>query len=134
MTTRPTRTLAISYRIRAILQAALFVASLVSAPLVHEWTCDGACARASLATAASADHASAPPCHAGAGPGSKGHGCNCTDGCCSLWAQFVSPPALERAGAPTRIVSTPVAPAPEPARRAPAARLLPYPTGPPATA
>ena len=131
MTLHHHRTPAQLARFGALAQAILFAASLVAAPLLHEWTCTGACAKVSRAAALGAACHGAPPCHAGGGPRSKPHGCQCTDDCCSLWAQFVSPPAVVD-DAPARLASRRALPSiPDPSERAPAARLLPFGTGPP---
>jgi hypothetical protein len=118
-------------RAGAALLSLFFAVSLVAAPLLHQRTCTGACAAGASFARAAAGRDAAPPCHAaGAAHGKRG-GCQCTDDCCSLLAQFVAPPDVADDG-PTVLLPAGILPAtPDASRRAPAARLLPYPNGPP---
>ncbi|HEX4933732.1 MAG TPA: hypothetical protein VFV33_11170 [Gemmatimonadaceae bacterium] len=124
------------HRLAAWIQASLLATSLVAAPALHPYACTSPCASQAVASPQhDGDHGRAnaglPPCHApkdgkaGSGP------CQCTDDCCSFQAQFVVP--LEPAdGAPPSTLQATAPPAlPDESHRAPAARLLPFPTGPP---
>jgi hypothetical protein len=126
-------------RLAAVAQAAFFTASLVAAPLVHPWACTGACAGAAgvdvrSGPAHGGPAENAPPCHGGGGPRAKHRRCECTDDCCSLWAQFVSPPVVDDPAPASLVVARALPSPPDESGRAPAARLLPFPTGPPSDA
>ncbi|HSQ60015.1 MAG TPA: hypothetical protein VLT84_06245 [Acidobacteriota bacterium] len=137
MTRRPRTGVPPIHRLAAWIQASLVAASLVAAPVLHPYACTSPCSsQASVASQGGGAHLDAtpaglPPCHApkdgdpGSGP------CRCTDDCCSFQAQFVVP--LEPAdGAPPSLLQAAPPPArPDESHRAPAARLLPFPTGPP---
>lgn len=124
------------HRLAAWLQAALLAASLVAAPVLHPYACTSPCASQVVAAPQhdgehDPGHAGLPPCHAPKSGASDQGPCQCTDDCCSFQAQFVVP--LEPAdGAPSSLLQETPAPAlPDESHRAPAARLLPFPTGPP---
>ena len=122
-------------RVLALLQGAVFVATLIAAPVLHRYGCSGACASPKFATNGGTPRA---PCCQGesAGPHSRtpaGHapgGCNCLDDCCSWTAVFTTPDAPADA-----VPVTLVTPAPSlwalDAPRAPGVWLLPFSTGPP---
>jgi hypothetical protein len=122
-------------RALALLQAIVLAASLIAAPILHPHTCTGPCAAIAKAPGHAAGAAAAlPPCHT-AGHGDSGRKtCDCTGDCCSFQAQFVAPSEIADVAAPTTLFVAVPAPAPDDARRAPEARLLPFPTGPPPTA
>ncbi len=121
-------------RLAALLQAALLAASLVAAPTIHRYTCSGVCSGARFVTWG--ERACGGCCHGGdAGApsgarGGSGRGCTCLDDCCSWHALFTTPDAPSDTAPATLVAAAPVA-APIDAPRAPGARLLPYPTGPP---
>ena len=148
-------------RLFVLLQAALLAFTLVLAPELHRHTCTGVCASGALdgggraagdfGAAGAAEVAGEPAahscCHGGANsapsPGtgrSAGHrgpssdGCDCLDDCCTIYAHGTTPDVVTDTGPATLLVSgTPEVPS-APAPRAPGARLLPYPTGPPSAA
>jgi hypothetical protein len=121
-------------RAGALLQVAFLSLYLLAAPALHRRHCTGVC---------SMNRQSAVFGESGRGCcGTSGHkhsgkdddGCQCLDDCCSI---------VGHCTAPTVVCDTaPPAPAPTPipavtpveTSRAPAARLLPYPTGPPSIA
>lgn len=125
------------HRVAAWFQASLLAASLVAAPALHPYACASPCATQVVAATqhdGGHGHANAglPPCHAPKDGKANSGPCQCTDDCCSFQAQFVVP--LEPAdGAPPSTLQTAAAPPalPDESHRAPAARLLPFPTGPP---
>ncbi len=122
-------------RALALFQAVVFVATLTAAPILHRDYCSGVCASPKFATigetscrrccqdASAEKHPKTPVGHA------RG-GCNCLDDCCSWHAVFTAPDAPVDAGPVTLVTpAPPLRPLDTP--RAPGARLLPYPTGPP---
>jgi hypothetical protein len=116
--------------------AVFFAAALASAPLTHPMSCSGACAGDVVAGLVSQPDGSggAPACHGGTdGRGAGSGGCTCTEDCCSLLAQFVAAPLVTDDAAPALLALQALPVPPDDAQRAPAARLLPYPNGPPAT-
>lgn len=118
-------------RAGALFQVALLVLSLAAAPAVHRKHCTGVCStQRQTAVFGEPGHSCC---------GRSGHhdaaqeddGCQCLDDCCSIVGHCATPTVVcdtaPPAPAPTPVpVVTPVE-----TLRAPAARLLPYPTGPP---
>ncbi len=121
-------------RLAAILQAALLAAGLIAAPTIHRYTCTGVCCGPKFTVAGArccghCGHGAAGDASPASGPQRSG-GCACLDDCCAWHALFTTPDAPADAAPATLVTVAPV-PVPVDAPRAPGARLLPYPTGPP---
>jgi hypothetical protein len=120
-------------RFAVALQALYFAASIAAAPVLHPYVCTGPCTSAALHARAAAGGA-ASACHACPGTHGKRGRCECTDDCCTMHAQFVAPPEVADDGPSVLHVARLLPDPPDTSRRARAARLLPYPNGPPAIA
>lgn len=112
----------------------MLAASVIAAPTIHRYTCAGVCHGPQFSV--SGDRCCGQCSHEGAtgrAPASGSHrtrGCTCLDDCCTWYALFTTPDAPADA-APATLVAPAPALLPADAPRAPGARLLPYPTGPP---
>lgn len=122
-------------RAGVLLCAGLLALNLVMAPALHRRHCTGACCtmHRTVFGAPEEHHCSCDTAGGHEGPKDDG-GCNCLGDCCSILAHGVTPTVVCDTAPPTPAAT----PAPvadhEAAPRAPVAWLLPYPTGPPATA
>ena len=120
-------------RMGVLLEAALLALSLFAAPALHRKNCNGVCAEHRLSTSEEPSHSCCGPAEHRQDSTDDG-GCQCLDDCCSIVGCCVTPDVVSDT-APATLVRTD-APAwyPEAKPRAPEARLLPYPTGPPSAA
>lgn len=118
-------------RLAAMLQVALFAATMAEAPLLHRANCDGVCAAPkleALGRAMSGDACCPPDAPS---PRGTSRGCGCLDDCCSMTAHATTPTVIADLAPPAPVVCLAPALRTERVPRAPGARLLPFPTGPP---
>ena len=122
-------------RLGVLLEAALLALSLFAAPALHRKTCNGVCAEHRQAAS---EAEPAHSCCGGAaehaeGPKEDG-GCQCLDDCCAIVGCCAAPDDVCDTAPPSLVSTDAQAWYPEWTPRAPEARLLPYPTGPPPAA
>ncbi|HEY7729112.1 MAG TPA: hypothetical protein VID50_11750 [Candidatus Eisenbacteria bacterium] len=122
-------------RVGVLLQAALLALNLLAGPALHRKHCNGPCC---VAHRLSESHAGPHrDCCGGSDQGERpksDDGCQCLDDCCSILAYSITPDVVSDTAPATLVSSTAEAVLPTETPRAPAARLLPYPTGPPPVA
>jgi hypothetical protein len=121
-------------RAAVLLEAALLALSLFAAPALHRKSCNGVCAAHHLGgTREEPRHGCCAGAEPDQGPGAD-DGCRCLDDCCSIFGCCVTPDVLSDTGSATLVPAGARPVRPEETPRAPEARLLPYPTGPPGAA